>query len=73
MYATLMRDFHRIWKIINCRIAMFDNLYVMGHSLGGGLAVLFGLESIINKFVPSNKQMKIITFGSPSVILTFFL
>lgn len=34
MYATLMRDFHRIWKVINNRIAMFDNLYIVGHSLG---------------------------------------
>ena len=68
IYATLMRDFHRIWKIINIRIAMFDNLYVIGHSLGGGLAILFALESIINKYVPSNKSMQVVTFGSPVVI-----
>eukprot|EP00484_Ammonia_sp_Unknown_P027695 CAMPEP_0197037050 /NCGR_PEP_ID=MMETSP1384-20130603/14361_1 /TAXON_ID=29189 /ORGANISM="Ammonia sp." /LENGTH=782 /DNA_ID=CAMNT_0042467303 /DNA_START=37 /DNA_END=2385 /DNA_ORIENTATION=+ len=68
IYATLMRDFHRIWKTINRRIAFFDSLYIIGHSLGGGLAILFALESIINRFLPSNKSMKVITFGSPVVI-----
>ncbi len=47
---------------------MFDNLYIIGHSLGGGLGILFGLESIINKYIPCNKLMNIITFGSPVVI-----
>eukprot|EP01084_Bolivina_argentea_P055438 101647_1 len=68
IYATLMRDFHRICKIINHRISQFDNLYVIGHSLGGGLGILFGLETIINAFIPSNKSLNIITFGSPCVI-----
>lgn len=66
--ATLMRDFHRIWNTINRRIAYIDNLYVCGHSLGGGLAVLFGLQSIIHHFLPSHKTMQIITFGCPAVI-----
>eukprot|EP01083_Nonionella_stella_P178503 630754_1 len=68
VYATLMRDFHYIWEIITSRLTMFDHLYIIGHSLGGGLAILFGLESIINKYLPSNKSMHIVTFGTPAVI-----
>ena len=46
----------------------FDSLHVIGHSLGGGLGMLFGLESILKRFVPTSKCMKVVTFGAPVVI-----
>eukprot|EP01083_Nonionella_stella_P041779 113131_1 len=68
IYATLMRDYRQIYKIINSRIESFRTLYVIGHSMGGGMAILFGLESIMKKHLPPDKSMKIVTFGSPAVI-----
>lgn len=68
IYASLMRDFHRIWKYIHQRMPYFDKLYVTGHSMGGGLAILFALQSLINGYLPPTKRMKVIVFGSPVVI-----
>ena len=66
--ATMMRDFHRIWKYIKRRISSFDRLYVTGHSLGGGLAVLFALQTINHNLMPSHKSMSVAVFGCPAVI-----
>jgi len=68
MHSSLMRDFHHIWKIIKNEIKSFEYLMITGHSLGGGISILFALETIINRYLPSNKQISVVTFGSPSVI-----
>lgn len=70
MHSALMRDFFDIWKIIHQRIETFDLLIVSGHSLGGGMSILFALETIINGYISRKKKKHLltITFGSPSVI-----
>jgi len=68
IHSSLMRSFHDIWKVLNQQIQAFECLVVTGHSLGGGLSTLFALQTIIHKYLPSDKQMIVITFGAPTVI-----
>ncbi len=47
-------------------------MYISGHSLGGGLAILFGLRGIIDDIIPlkdkSKESVQIVTFGAPCCI-----
>ena len=67
IHSSLMRDFHDIWRIIN-KEHSFETLIITGHSLGAGISILFALQTIIHKYLPSNKRMIIIAFAAPSVI-----
>eukprot|EP01083_Nonionella_stella_P015887 44443_1 len=66
MEATITRDYDIIKQEIQSKD--IDNLYITGHSLGGGLAVMFGLKAIIDHIIHDDESVHIITFGAPSVI-----
>ena len=86
MYASVMRDFNGIWTVIksivdknsssnyNVRLesgSIRVKLYVAGHSMGGGVSILFGLESLKQKMIPqviNSKNTKIITLAPPTVV-----
>ena len=40
-----------------------------GHSLGGGLSIIFALKAIIDGLFPMKDiEIKVVTFGAPSVV-----
>eukprot|EP01084_Bolivina_argentea_P266837 452771_1 len=71
MELNVRRDYDEIKQYIKERIKYIDRLYITGHSLGGGLATIFGLKYIIDGCLPLNdinKTIKIVTFGAPAVV-----
>eukprot|EP01084_Bolivina_argentea_P247553 414129_1 len=70
MDVSIIRDYYDIkQEIISKDI---NNMYITGHSLGGGLAILFGLRGIIDDIIPlkdkPKQSVQIITFGAPCVV-----
>ena len=75
VYCSLIREFHTIWKEIKSNVNKDKNnncqLYVTGHSLGGGMAIVFGLISMIHSLIPDViklNNVKVIGIAPPTVI-----
>eukprot|EP01084_Bolivina_argentea_P183777 317074_1 len=68
IYAAVLRSFTGILSTLHKFNGLFDKLYVTGHSLGGGLAILFGLQLLLRNLIPKHIKCNIVTFGSPQVI-----
>eukprot|EP01084_Bolivina_argentea_P266838 452775_1 len=70
MEVSIRRDYQRIANEIKSKLKFIDKLYITGHSLGGGLSIIFGIRAIIEGLFPlqNNKKVKIITFAAPNVI-----
>eukprot|EP01084_Bolivina_argentea_P218349 370558_1 len=69
MYAAVSRNIGVILESLRKHHKQFNKLYITGHSLGGGLAILFGLELLLKRIINPNKiDCKIIVFGAPNVI-----
>ena len=75
IHCNLIREFDSIWKeikqYINKNELQFDKLYITGHSLGGGMSIIFGLLSMIKSLIPNivpYNKVKIIGIAAPTVI-----
>ncbi|ETO25221.1 hypothetical protein RFI_11915, partial [Reticulomyxa filosa] len=64
MYASIIRDFRIIQQLLLQYKSFIDQLVITGHS--GGLATLFGLQSIMSGI--ESPPIQVITYGAPMVI-----
>eukprot|EP01084_Bolivina_argentea_P183779 317076_1 len=69
MYAAVQRNFGTILQDgLRPHNTSFNKLYITGHSLGGGLGILFGLELLLRNLIPDRVIAKVIVFGAPNVV-----